>query len=164
MLVAAPPIFSQQNSGQDSRGPQLDTERPHWYSGVTQPYQSRVVPPVNVSNSSRIDALLRAGNLYLSLSDAIALALENNLDVEIERYEFSLAEADLLRAQSGASIQGIPTGVLPGIPTGAGIGLLGSAGTGIGSTGEISALAAMGSNLSFDPIISGALNFGHTTS
>ncbi len=41
------------------------------------------------------------GNLYLSLSDAIALALENNLDVEIERYEFSLAEADLLRAQSG---------------------------------------------------------------
>src|ERR1035437_115395 len=78
MLVAAPPIFSQQNSGQDSRGPQLDTERPHWYSGITQPYQSRAVPPVNVSNSSRIDALLRAGNLYLSLSDAIALALENN--------------------------------------------------------------------------------------
>jgi len=49
------------------------------------------VPPVNVSNTSRIDALLRAGNLYLSLSDAIALALENNLDVEIQRYEFSLA-------------------------------------------------------------------------
>ena len=163
VLVATPSTFGQQNPGVDTRGP-LGTERPHWYSGVTQPYQSRVVPPVNVSNSSRIDALLRAGNLYLSLSDAIALALENNLDVEIERYEFSLAEADLLRAQSGASIQGIPTGVLPGIPTGAGIGLLGSAGTGIGSTGEISALAAMGSNLSFDPIISGALNFGHTTS
>src|SRR5580693_4487186 len=95
MLVAAPPSFGQQPA-QDSRGPQLDTERPHWYSGIIQPYQPRTFPPPNVSNSSRIDGLLRAGNLYLSLSDAIALALENNLDVEIERYEISLAEAHLL--------------------------------------------------------------------
>ena len=160
VLVATPSTFGQQNPGVDTRGP-LGTERPHWYSGVTQPYQSRVVPPVNVSNSSRIDALLRAGNLYLSLSDAIALALENNLDVEIERYEFSLAEADLLRAQSGASIQGIPTGVLPGIPAGAGLALLGSSGTGIGSTGAVSPL---GSGLSYDPFISSGINFGHTTS
>jgi len=159
VLVATPATFGQQNPGADTRGP-LGTERPHWYSGVAQPYQPRVVPPVNVSNSSRIDALLRAGNLYLSLSDAIALALENNLDVEIERYEFSLAEADLLRAQSGAGINGIPTSVLPGIPTGAGLGLLGSSGTGIGSTGAISPL---GAGLSFDPFISGNLNFGHTT-
>ena len=159
VLVATPATFGQQNPGVDTRGP-LGTERPHWYSGVAQPYQPRVVPPVNVSNSSRIDALLRAGNLYLSLSDAIALALENNLDVEIERYEFSLAEADLLRAQSGAGINGIPTGVLPGIPTGAGLGLLGSSGTGIGSAGAISPL---GAGLSFDPFISGNVNFGHTT-
>jgi len=159
VLVATPATFGQQNPGVDTRGP-LGTERPHWYSGVAQPYQPRIVPPVNVSNSSRIDALLRAGNLYLSLSDAIALALENNLDVEIERYEFSLAEADLLRAQSGAGINGIPTGVLPGIPTGAGLGLLGSSGTGIGSAGAISPL---GAGLSFDPFISGNVNFGHTT-
>jgi outer membrane protein len=159
VLVATPATFGQQNPGVDTRGP-LGTERPHWYSGVAQPYQPRVVPPVNVSNSSRIDALLRAGNLYLSLSDAIALALENNLDVEIERYEFSLAEADLLRAQSGAGINGIPTSVLPGIPTGAGLGLLGSSGTGIGSAGAISPL---GAGLSFDPFISGNVNFGHTT-
>jgi len=116
---------------------------------------------VNVSNSSRIDVLLRAGNLYLSLSDAIALALENNLDVEIERYEFSLAEADLLRAQSGAGINGIPTGVLPGVPTGAGLGLLGSTGTGIGAAGAPSPLFG---GLSYDPFISGNINFGHTTS
>src|SRR5665213_564553 len=134
LLVAAPTSFAQE--------PSLEP-RPRWYSGITRPYEARPLAPVNVSNSSRIDALLRAGNLYLSLSDAIALALENNLDVEIERYEFSLAAADLLRAQSGASILGIPTGVLPGIPTGAGIGLLGSSGTGIGSSSELSALWAM---------------------
>ena len=163
VLVATPATFGQQNPGVDTRGP-LGTERAHWYSGVTQPYKSRVVPPVNVSNSSRIDALLRAGNLYLSLSDAIALALENNLDVEIERYEFSLADADLLRARSGASILGIPTAVLPGIPSGAGIGLLGSSGTGIGSTSELSALWAMSSSLSYDPLITSNINFGHTTS
>ena len=162
VLVATPAAFGQQNPGTDTRGP-LGAESPHWYSGIAQPYQSRVVPPVNVSNSSRIDALLRAGNLYLSLSDAIALALENNLDVEIERYEFSLAAADLLRAQSGASIQGIPTAVLPGIPTGAGIGLLGSSSTGIASSSDVSALFAMSSSLSYDPIVTSNLNFGHTT-
>src|SRR6266446_6796784 len=138
MLLAAPQTFAQKKSGEeDTRGPQLETERPHWYSGVTEPYRPRVVPPVNVSNSSRIDALLRAGNLYISLADAIALALENNLDVEIQRYEFSLAEADVLRAKSGAGILGIPTNVLPGIPTGA-VSLLGSVNTGLSSSGVAS--------------------------
>src|SRR5258706_11156503 len=141
ILVAAPPSFGQ-TPGQDPRGPQLETDRPHWYSGITRPYESPTVPPVNVSNSSRIDALLRAGNLYLSLSDAIALALENNLDVEIERYEFSIAETDLLRAKSGAAIQGIPTGVLGGIPTGAGIAILGSGNTGIAAAGGAHPLCA----------------------
>src|SRR5512140_477768 len=107
LLVAAPPNFAQEPSPSPQPGPR-------WYSGMTKPYEARPLPPINVSNTSRIDALLRAGNLYLSLSDAIALALENNLDIEIERYEFSIAEADLLRARSGASIQGIPTNVLTG--------------------------------------------------
>ena len=60
VLVAMPATFGQQNPGVETRGP-LGTDSPHWYSGIAQPYQSRVVPPVNVSNSSRIDALLRSG-------------------------------------------------------------------------------------------------------
>ncbi len=155
LLVAAPPSFAQE--------PSLEP-RPRWYSGITRPYEARPLAPVNVSNTSRIDALLRAGNLYLSLSDAIALALENNLDVEIERYEFSIADADLLRAHSGASINGIPTSVLPGVSTGANLALLGSASAGLASNGDFSALALMGTpGLSFDPIVTGNLNFGHTT-
>src|SRR5579863_10667959 len=119
LLSCAPPGFGQQSSGQDNpRGPRLESEQPHWYSTLTRPYEARTVPPVNVSNSSRLDSLVRAGTLYLSLADAIALALENNLDIELERYEYSLAEADLLRAKSGAAIQGVPTAVLPGIATG----------------------------------------------
>lgn len=159
ILVGAPPALGQQGPVPESRAPQLDTNHPHWYSGITQPYEARAVPPVSVSNSNRIDALLRAGNLYLSLSDAIALALENNLDVEIQRYEFSIAEADLLRAKSGSAIQGIPTNVLGGVPTGAGA-LLGSGSTGLGAAGAASPL---GPGLSYDPFLTGTLNFGHTT-
>jgi len=157
LLVAAPPTFAQE----PSPPPQ---PRPRWYAGITQPYKARPLAPVNVSNTSRIDALLRAGNLYLSLSDAIALAVENNLDVEIERYEFSIAEADLLRARSGASINGIPTSVLPGVPTGANLALLGSSSAGLASNGDLSALSTLGQGLSFDPFVTGNLNFGHTTS
>ena len=169
MLLAVPPAHAQdapkkkaapeKQTQQDPRGPQLGTERPHWYSGMQIPYQPRYVPPVNVSNSSRIDALLRAGNLYLSLADAISLAVENNLDVEIERYEFSLAEADVLRAKSGAGILGIPTNVLPGISAGA-VPLLGSISTGIAAPGAASPL---GANLSYDPVVSGNFNLGHAT-
>jgi len=160
LLVSAPQGFAQQNSGQDnSREPQLESERPHWYSTITRPYEARTVPPVNVSNSGRLDSLVRAGTLYLSLADAIALALENNLDIELERYEFSLAEADLLRAKSGAAIQGVPTGVQPGIPSGAGS-ILGSASSGLASVNSPSPL---GAGLSYDPVVTGALNFGHTT-
>src|ERR1700682_6041272 len=87
----------------------IGTDSPHWYSSITRPYDPKNVPPVNVSNTTRIESLLRGGKLYLSLQDAVALALENNIDIEVERYLFPLAEADLLRAQSGNSTQGIST-------------------------------------------------------
>ena len=164
VLLMAPQTFAQQPpdqkpGGTDPRGPQPVTDRPHFYSGVQRPYEPRYVPPVNVSNSSRIDALLRAGNLYLSLSDAIALALENSLDVEIERYDFSLAQADVLRAQSGSSILGIPTNVLAGVPNGAGA-LLGSVNSGLASNNVLNSL---GQGLSFDPLVTTTVNLGHTT-
>ena len=160
-LITTPSTFAQQQSPpkEDTRGPQLDTERPRWYSSITRPYEARYVPPVNVSNSSRIDSLLRAGRLYLSLADAIALALENNLDIEIQRYEFSLASTDLLRARSGAAIQGIPTNVLPGVPTGGGT-ILGSVSAGLAATGAASPLGPGGS---FDPVLFGNTNWAHNT-
>ncbi len=72
------------------------------------PYTPRTVAPVDLSNSDRLDHLLRAGNLYLSLQDAIALALENNLDIEVSRYGPQIAQADLLRAQAGGLLRGVP--------------------------------------------------------
>jgi len=161
LLSCAPQDFAQQNSGPDNpRGPRLESDRPHWYSSLTRPYEARTVPPVNVSNSNRLDSLVRAGTLYLSLADAIALALENNLDIELERYEYSLAEADLLRAKSGAAILGVPTAVLPGVATSGSSAILGSDSSGLASVNSPSPL---GAGLSYDPMLTGALNFGHTT-
>ena len=80
----------------------------HWYDRLVAPYEPRIVPPVSFSNSPRIDSLLRAGNLYLSLQDAIALALENNLDIELQRFLPGLAESDLERTKGGATTRGLP--------------------------------------------------------
>ncbi len=160
-LVCAPWTYAQQPEGErkEDTTPRLESESPHWYSRFTNPYQPRIVPPVNVSNTTRLDALLRAGNLYLSLQDAIALAIENNLDVEVQRYEYEYANADLLRAKAGASIQGIPTNVNTGMPTGAG-GLIGNTNTGLASTGAQTSLLP---GVSYDPALTGTVNWGHTS-
>src|ERR1700676_3417134 len=114
---AQQPLKTQVPETTKSQTTQIDSGRPHWYSNAARPYEPRVVPPVNVSNSVRLESLLRGGKLYLSLQDAVALALENNIDIEVERYLFPLAEADLLRAQAGNSTQGISTSTSAG-PTG----------------------------------------------
>ncbi len=77
-----------------------------WILNLAEPYRFRSEAPVQLGNSGRLEALLRGGNLYLSLQDAIALALENNLDIAIQRYGPRLAEADLLRARAGGA--GVP--------------------------------------------------------
>src|SRR5208282_898957 len=66
------------------------------FSWLTGKYRSPQVPPINVANSARLESLLRAGRLYLSIQDAIALALENNLDIEIQRYGPQIADAQVL--------------------------------------------------------------------
>ena len=81
LLLTTPAMYSQ---GLDnSRGPDFSNEGTHWYSGFVHNYEARSVRPIDISNSGRIDSLIRAGNLYLSLSDAISLALENNIDIEV---------------------------------------------------------------------------------
>ena len=62
--------------------------------------------PVNFDNTQRIRDLRRAGNIYLSLHDALALAIENNLDVELQRYTLQMGDAELLRAQGGGVTRG----------------------------------------------------------
>jgi outer membrane protein TolC len=78
-----------------------------WYDRLAGPYRAPHVPLVDLNNSPRIESLLRAGNLYISLDDAIALAVENNLDVEFERVWPKIASTDITRASGGGTLRGV---------------------------------------------------------
>ncbi|HXR35360.1 MAG TPA: hypothetical protein VN754_05395, partial [Candidatus Binataceae bacterium] len=81
---------------------------------LTRPYQARYIPPINLANSSRFDSIIRAGNLYVSAQDVVALALENNIDIEVQRYGPLLARELLRRAESGSLLRNVGQNVAPG--------------------------------------------------
>ncbi len=76
---------------------------------LVRPYQAVTVPPVPLGNSARLATLIRAGKLYLTVQDAIALALENNIDIEVSRYTPVLDEWNLERAEAGGALPGVPS-------------------------------------------------------
>lgn len=155
LLLVAPWSFAQDtNSKTSSDAPRLEGSNPHWYSTFTRPYEPKIVPPVGLSNSRRLDLLVRAGNLYLSLQDAIALALENNVDVEVQRYNFLLADVDLARTKAGQAARGVSTAVVAG-PAG---GTAASAGV---TGGVTSAGGPAIPNL--DPVFTSNLQWAHVT-
>ena len=79
--------------------PVLDFSKPvSHFPNPIGPYTPRHLAPPNLANTARIDQLMKDGKLYLSLDDAIALALENNLDIAIARYNLNIADTDVLRA------------------------------------------------------------------
>ena len=141
-------------------------------SRITGNYRAMSIAPVNLTNSNRIEQLLRAGNLYLSLQDAIALTLENNLDIEIQRYGTPIQEANILRAQAGGALRGVTPAVTNGA-TSASLGV-GQA-TGVTQSASSSASAAAsnsqgalvqqtGSTIpNYDPTLSGILQWQHST-
>src|SRR5271165_3614063 len=134
------------------------------------PYTARHLSAPNLANTARIDGLMRDGKLYLSLNDAIALTLENNLDIAIARYNLNIADTDILRAKAGASILGVPSGIVQNTP-GGGVGGLGgqvgsgTGGTSVGAAGAGAGLGGLNSSTlglgslvtSFDPILTGTL-------
>jgi outer membrane protein len=138
------------------------------------PYTSRHLAPPNLSNTARIDQLMHDGKLYLSLNDAIALALENNLDIAIARYNLNIADTDILRARAGAAILGVPSGIVQNTPGGGVGGLGGQVGSGTGGTSLASGGAGAGAGgltgstlglgsviTSFDPVVTGTLQEDH---
>jgi len=157
-------------------GPALRLDIPH-SSNPFHAYRPTLVPQPNLANSPRIDTLVRDGVLELSLKDAIALSLENNLDIAIARYNIPIAAADVLRTQAGGLFRGVNTGVVQNTP-GGGVGGFGAASSGAGAGGTTGGAGGAGSGASglvqstlgtgtnvqtFDPSISGQLNSEHYT-
>lgn len=140
------------------------------------PYEPQTVPAASFANSLRVDQLVKDGKLMLSLDDAITLALENNLDLAIARYNLDIADTDVLRTKAGAGARGVNLGVVSGTPGGTGSSATGASGGGAGGTSAGAGGAGSGSGgivtstlgggpstPQFDPSISGTLQIEHST-
>jgi outer membrane protein TolC len=140
-------------------------------------YSPDQVPEPVLANSSRLDRLTRDGKLYLSLKDAIDLALENNLDLAIARYNLPIADTDILRTQAGGFFRGVNTGVVQGTP-GGGVGGFGTGAPGAGAGGTTSGAGGAGAGASglvqstlgagtavasYDPSINASVGVEHQT-
>jgi len=146
------------------------------FPNVIAPYTAEHVEPPTLTNTPRIDELLHDGKIMLSMNDAVALALENNLDIAISRYNLNIADTDILRTAAGAVTLGVNSGILQGTPGGGVGGISGTVGSGAGGTsvapggaatgtaGIVSSTLGLGSAItSFDPILGGTVQFDRAT-
>jgi outer membrane protein TolC len=168
LLVAAGLAFAQTGAG----------------PGVPRP-----TPALRYENSARVHELMRAGNLYLSLQDALALSIENNLDIELQRYLLPQGDAELLRTRGGGLTRGLNF-TLAEVPTGTGGPLspvlTTAAAAGRATAGSSVSTSAVGLNIlgepqvndsiqgtiaqatgtgipNYDPAVTGVLNWTHQT-
>jgi outer membrane protein TolC len=167
-----PPTIAQQAQAAAQPGPvtyqgPFHIELPHSHNPLA-PYRPSTVPPVDLQNSQRLYGLIREGKLRISLQDAIALALENNLTLASFRYNFPIAQADLQRTKAGGLANGVNIGVTQ--TTASGFGASGggggssSAGNAAAGAGGIvtSVLGAGAAVPSFDPFLNFSGFVNHT--
>jgi outer membrane protein TolC len=170
--TAAPPSIGQQfqQAQQQNLAPQVPfyVAMPHSHNPLA-PYRPSHAPEFNLANSPRLANLIRDGKVYISLRDAISLAIENNLDLAYFRYNFPIAQTDLLRTKSGAVANGVSTGTVQGTQGGffsSGGGGGGGGGVGVsavGSGGLVTSVLGAGAPVaSFDPMLQFTGDVDHT--
>ena len=154
---------------------------------LNRPYVPQPIAPVDLTNTPLIRSLLRAGNIYLSLADAVALAIQNNLDIELERYTLPTADTEVQRAKGGGVLRGlqytlqeVPVGI--GGPAGPLLTTAASPSIAAGSVptnpSELGVLSEQQDDLAvtgtipfatgpaipqFDPALTGTVNWAHQT-
>jgi len=138
-------------------------------------YRPTSISKASFQNSVRLTDLVKDGKIYLSLSDALALALENNYDIAIARYNLDIADTDILRTRSGQGPLGAPSGLVTGtlggsatiLTTGGGPGgtSVGSGGAGSGSAGlSLTTQGAGPTPESLDPSVTGTIQLERASS
>lgn len=161
-------------SAQTNQAVSLDMPRSH---NPLNAYEADQVPQPDLTNSPLLGQLIHDGKLYLSLNNAIQLALENNLDLAIARYNLPIANTDILRTQAGGSFRGVNAGVVQGTPgggvggfgtgapgAGAGGTTGGAGGAGAGASGLVQSTLGAGTAVpSYDPAITGSIGAEHQT-
>jgi outer membrane protein len=138
------------------------------------PYTPTAVPLPTLGNTPRLDNLLRDGKIYLSLSDAVTLALENNYDIAIARINLDIADTDILRAKAGSTLRGVSTGLVTNtlggssstITSGGGPGGTSNAagGSGTGTSGLVLSTNGGGPQpYNFDGVLTGTAGYERAT-
>src|SRR5262249_4814115 len=139
-------------------------------------YVPRHVPPPIFINSPRIIATVQNGKFMLSLNDALAIALVDNLDIAVARYNLPIADTDILRTKGGGAFQGVPSGLVQNTPGGTGAQAAGVSGAGVGGTtagaggagtgagGIVSSTLGSGPPVpAYDPVLNGLVEFQRQT-
>jgi outer membrane protein TolC len=161
-------------SGQTTASVRFDMPASH---NPLSAYSADQVPRPDLTNSPLLGQLIRDGKLFLSLKDAIRLALENNLDLAIARYNLPIANMDILRTRAGGIFRGVNAGVVQGTPgggvggfgtgapgAGAGGTTGGAGGAGAGASGLVQSTLGVGTAVaSYDPAIIGSVGAEHQT-
>ena len=158
--AATPPTLEQEMKQQPLFAPPqpFRVPMPHSHNPLA-PYRASTAPALDLSNSPRLQILIRDGKIYLSLRDAIAVAIENNLDLAYFRYNFPIAQTDILRTKAGSPANGVNTAVVQGTQGGFGAssgGGGGSSGSGFsaGAGGIVTSTLGAGTSVSsFDPYL-----------
>jgi outer membrane protein TolC len=140
------PASSSADTSQPQPATRLQFEMPKSHNPLNA-YEPDTVPEPTLANSPHLGQLVREGKLYLSLKDAIDLALEDNLDLAIARYNLPIANTDILRTQAGGFFRGVNTGVVQGTP-GGGVGGYGTGAPGAGAGGTTGGAGGAGAGAS----------------
>lgn len=161
--TAAPPSLAQQAQQlqQQAIAPQqpFHVSLPHSHNPLA-PYKASTAPELDLNNSPRLQSLIRDGKLYISLNDAIALAIENNLDIAYFRYNFPIAQTDIQRTKSGGLANGVNNAIIQytqggfSSSAGGGGGNGGGSGFSAGNGGIVTSTLGAGTSVpSFDPFL-----------
>ena len=188
-LLSCSALFAQQGNGQsepETTARNVNAPAATSYSAIFKiptshnplsAYSPSTTPEPQLTNTPDLNQLIRDGKLYLSLKDAIRLALENNLDIAISRYNLPIADMDILRTKAGGVFRGVNAGVVQGTPgggvggfgtgapgAGAGGTTAGAGGAGAGASGLVQSTLGVGTSVpSYDPAIIGTVGAEHQT-
>jgi outer membrane protein len=153
------------------RDTSIDYTKPksHLWNPIA-PYTATNVPSALLTNTDRLNSLLRDGKIYLSLADAVDLALENNYDIAIARVNLDIADTDILRAKAGSFLRGVSTGLVTNTLGGSTQTILSGGGPGATSAGAGGGGAGLGGLVTStngggptpeqrDPVLQGTLQY-----
>ncbi|MGH9401243.1 MAG: TolC family protein [Terriglobia bacterium] len=173
IFCALPQLYAQNQNNAENAFNQAIAKtytRTNWFPNIIAPYVNPRVPPFHLVNSDDLFQLIQNGTMHLSLQDAISLAVENNLDIAVARYNPQYAQIDKVRADSGAATRGVAgaftsqaefQGAIGG-GVGSGSGGFNSGGAGTATGGSV--INSVGSVSSFDPVVSFFTGIGYRVS